>query len=419
MRPSERMPRTRSELAACFEDARARLVGLVADLDDAQLAVPEHAELNPFLWEIGHVAWFQEFWTLRTLGGRAPICTDEFFDSSSVAHELRWRLDLGTREETLEGVRHVLDRVLERLEGVELDERELYFHRLALFHEDMHAEALTYMRQTLALPAPAFAPALDGAAGGEHPGDVEFAGGTLRLGAGPDADFAFDNERDAHEVECEPFRLARAPVTQREFRAFVEDGGYARPELWSDEGWLWRSTIAREHPRYWRRESPGEWSRRHFDRRIPLEDALPVSHVSWHEADAYCRWAQRRLPTEAEWELAARTCAHALTHDGATNTDFARAGCAPVDAHPEGDGTAGLRQMFGNLWEWTASPFAPYPGFEPGPYRDYSAPWFFTRMVLRGGAWATPRRTLRPSWRNFFEPERNDVLAGFRTAARE
>jgi iron(II)-dependent oxidoreductase len=409
------MPSTRAELRAAFLDARAKLLALVEDLADEQLAVPLRDDLNPFLWELAHVAWFQERWTLRELAGEPPRLADDKYDSSAVAHDTRWDLELGTRASTLRAMGEGLERMLERLDAVALDERELYFHRLALFHEDMHVEAMAYMRQTLGLPPPPFDAPPPGP-GAAHEGDVAFEGGALLLGAPDSEPFAFDNERDAHEVQLAPFRLARAPVTQAQLAEFVADGGYARPELWSDEGRTWREAQRAEHPVYWRRAGDG-WERRRYDRWVALEPHLPAHHVCWYEADAYARWAGRRLPSEAEWELAAREAWPAVRAGGAANLDFACVGVAPVDALAGGDGRDGLRQLFGNVWEWTSSDFAPYPGFTPGPYRDYSAPWFHTRFVLRGGAWATPARTLRPSWRNFFQPDRTDVLAGFRLAA--
>jgi iron(II)-dependent oxidoreductase len=294
----------------------------------------------------------------------------------------------------------------------------------------MHAEAFTITRQTLAYPAPppAGGPGA-GLAGGDAPwgGDAPVAGGSFRLGAEPGAAFVFDNEQWAHPVELRPFAIARAPVTQAEFAAFVEDGGYRRRTLWGAEGWAWRQREGAEQPAYWRREARG-WRRRDFDRWVPLEPHRPVVHVNWYEAEAYCRWAGRRLPTEAEWEAAAsrapgggRKSPHPWGDGeptpGRANLDGGARGCVGVAAHPEGDSPCGCRQMTGNVWEWTADPFLPYPGFAPGPYKEYSAPWFGDHKVLRGGCWATRGRMLRNTWRNFYRPERRDVFAGFRTCA--
>jgi iron(II)-dependent oxidoreductase len=207
--------------------------------------------------------------------------------------------------------------------------------------------------------------------------------------------------------------------------------------LWSAEGWRWRESVNAEHPVYWRPAGKDQWEQRVFDQWLPLEPSLPVIHVNWHEAEAYCRWARRRLPTEAEWEMAA-SCEPAP--DGRAITSRKRrypwgdepptpdranldwralklGGCIPVNALPAGDSAFGVRQMIGNVWEWTATDFNAYPGFEPGPYKEYSAPWFGDHKVLRGGCWATRSRLIRNCYRNFYQPDRRDVWAGFRTCA--
>ena len=299
----------RGQLERAVVDARERTLALVADLGDEQLRGPRLATVNPLLWEIGHVAWFQELWVLRHALGEAPIRADgdALWDSSAVAHDTRWDLPLPPRPQTLRYMAEVCDRVRDRLGREELPAALAYFARYTTFHEDMHDEAFTYTRQTLGYRAPALSarPETGGAAqAGAWRGDARVPGGQFILGARADEPFVFDNEKWAHPVMLAPFAIARAPVSQSEFSEFVGDHGYGRKELWSDAGWRWREGASAERPLYWRRAGRG-WERRDFDRWVPLEPHRPVIHVGWFEADAYCAWAHRRLPTEAEWEAAA------------------------------------------------------------------------------------------------------------------
>jgi iron(II)-dependent oxidoreductase len=399
---------------------------LIADLTDEQLLGPQLATVNPLLWEIGHLAWFQEKWVLREGGKLASVRDDAdgLYDSTAIAHDTRWDLLLPCRAKTLDYMQRVQNLVLKRIEHG-LDEQSAYFVLLSVFHEDMHDEAFTITRQTLGYPAPAVADREPARGAGPLPGDVRIAGGTFQLGATRDEPFVFDNEKWAHPVEIRPFAIARAPVTQEEFAAFVEDNGFDRPELWSEAGWAWRLRDNAEHPTYWRRTADG-WQRRAFDRWQPLEPHWPMLHANWYEAEAWCRWAGRRLPTEAEWELAAASMqkrrfpwGKETPDPNRANLDAQRLECHDVGALPDGDSWCGCRQMIGNVWEWTAHDFQPYPGFVPDPYKEYSQPWFGDHKVLRGGSWATPGRMLRNTWRNFYQPHRADMWAGFRTCARE
>jgi gamma-glutamyl hercynylcysteine S-oxide synthase len=419
--------------------SREHLTRITADLAGERLLGPKLAIVNPPLWELGHVAWFQEYWCLRRgRGGRIGASlvrnADALYDSAKVAHDTRWDLPLPGLEATLSYQAEVLENVIGRL-AREPDNRELhYFAQLAIFHENMHAEAFHYTRQTLGYEDPY--PMADGGwrmADGPGStttglsGDVELNGGGFQLGAQPGTGFVFDNEKWAHEVTLPPFRIARAPVTNAQFLDFVECGGYARREWWSDEGWAWRSSLDRIAPVYWIKRD-GAWTQRRFGREIPLVSDEPVFHVNWHEAQAYCRYAHRRLPTEAEWEYAASWDAGAREKrhypwgseaPGVRHANLEGTRVAPVDGYADGDSPCGCRQMIGNVWEWTASTFGPYPGFVADPYKEYSEPWFGTHKVLRGGSFATPRRLIRNTWRNFYTPDRHDVFAGFRTCANE
>ncbi len=432
------LPRPRTgagKLAADLRQVRSRTVQLTEDLSGEQLMGPMLPIVNPVLWEIGHVGWFHEFWTLRHVHAEAPAFAeaDRLWNSSVVSHPTRWHLDLPGREAVLGFLSDVLERQLQRVDrGIDASAR--YFYELAVRHEDMHVEALTYTRQTLGYAPPAALGEVSARAAGPWPGDAEIPGGRWRLGSTSDEGFIFDNEKWAHAVELPPFRIARAPVTNTEFAAFVEAGGYRIRSLWSDQGWAWREHAGAERPAYWQAKQDGRWTWRRFNRVEELPLDAPVTFVNWHEAEAWCRFAGRRLPTEAEWEAAAiGEPAAAATRladrkrpwpwgDAAptsllANLDFAFDRPLDVAACSAGDSAFGCRQMIGNIWEWTASDFTRFPGFSPDPYEDYSQPWFGTRKVLRGGAWATAARIARPAYRNFFTPDRNDVIAGFRTCA--
>ena len=395
--------------------------------------------VNPLLWEIGHVAWFQDHFVRRRLDDRAPLLAgaDELYDSMRVAHDDRWDLPLPSLDGTLRYLDQVCETVLARLDQPLAGAPDSYLYQLVTFHEDMHDEAFAYSRQTLGYRAPRFGRWADGPpaddAAGPYPGDVAVPGGRFPLGGAAGARFTFDNEKWGHVREVAPFRIARAPVTNAEFAGFVADRGYERGELWSDEGWAWRAGVQAGHPLYWVADR-GDWRLQRYDRVVAFAPHQPVIHVNWYEADAFCRWAGRRLPSELEWEVAAIGAAaddgralapakrrfpwgDAPPDRARANLDGAATGCIDVAALPASDSAWGCRQMLGNVWQWTSSDFAPYPGFAADPYADYSAPWFGTRKVLRGGCWATRARLITPVYRNFFTPERRDVFAGFRTCA--
>lgn len=408
---------------------------MTEDLSSAELLGPRLDIVNPVLWEIGHVGWFHEYWTLRHAMGRVPLIerADRLWDSSNVAHATRWHLDLPDRAGTFGYVAGVLAAQEDALAGG-IDEATRYFYDLAIRHEDMHVEALTYMRQTLSFAPPADLGGATRPSAGALAGDAAVPGGSWQLGSTDTEGFVFDNEKWAHETTLEPFRIARAPVTNDDFAAFVEAGGYGAREFWSDAGWAWRERRQAAMPVYWQGKRDGVWTARRYRAIEPLAPHTPVVFVNWFEADAWCRWAGRRLPSEAEWEAAAVGQPSA---DGAhladarrrwpwgdappdptrANLDFAGDGPLDVAALPDGDSAFGCRQTIGNVWEWTASDFLPFAGFSADPYEDYSQPWFGTRKVLRGGCWATSARIARPAYRNFFTPDRADVFAGFRTCA--
>lgn len=381
-----------SALRAALQDAHARLRALLAPVEGERMQVPLLPILNPPLWELGHVGWFHEFWVHRNGDFAMPsrlAGADGLYDSARVAHDSRWGLPLPTLEATHAYVDSILADTLAGLDahgaaqGAPLDDALAYFVQLGVLHQDMHNEAAAYMWQTLAYPAPPGA-SNPGRLDAER-GDLELAPARHLLGAPRGSGFVFDNEKWAHAVDLPAFAIARRPVSNAQFAVFVEAGGYTQEKFWTESGWALRGSLGLAHPRYWRREGAG-WSMRRFDEWVPLDPDAPVMHVSAHEADAWCRWAGRRLPAEAEWE-------HAAT------------------LHPEDF-------PMQRLWEWTASRFAPYPGFSADPYKEYSEPWFATEhRVLRGGSFVTPARLIRTRWRNFYTPGRADFFCGFRSAA--
>lgn len=381
-------------LADALRESRARTWALVSDLSPAQWLPPCQLGVNPVAWELAHTAWFAEFWILRGphrcdaqgfVHAAQPARhagPDAMLDSARLAHAQRWTAELPTREQ----LRAMLDGQLQACIAAlpaQGSDAALYFHRLALFHEDMHAEAYCWMRAALAYPAPA------GVAMPQVPHAqtlaVQAATTTIGWPAG-EAGFAFDNESPALPVALNAFAIDSAPVRALDFARFVDAGGYLEARYWPGTAGTWRAQSPVSHPQRWRRTAQGSWQMRWFDQWVALTDALPALHVNAFEAQAYCLWAGRRLPTAAEWEHAAATQGAAF-HWGHS------------------------------VWEWTASDFAPYPGFTPGPYHAYSQPWFGTHHELRGGAFATHARMHHRRYRNFFQPHRSDVFAGFRTVA--
>ena len=436
--PTQRV--SAQNLIAMMEDARQRTLDLTRDLTDEKLLGPMLPIVNPPLWELGHVGFFHDYFVLHRIQGHSHyvmLAAGELYDSSSIPHDDRWTLPLPSLEATYAYLESVKGKMIESLPEGLTSETQSYAFQLTTYHEDMHCEAFTYTRQTLGYSAPQLSDPTppEPKDSGPLAGDVQIPGGRHELGSNADVPFRFDNEKQPYEVEVAPFAIARAPVTNAEFLAFVEDGGYRRQELWSQAGLEWLTKSDLMAPRYWRCSSNGRWQHRSFDHWEALRPNQPVSHVCWYEAEAYCRWAERRLPTELEWEVAASRAPTASGHalmrgkrlfpwgdawptSDCSNLDGQRLHSVDVAAFPQAESAFGCRQMLGNVWEWTESLFKPYPGFDPDLYQDYSAPWFEEgRRVLRGGSWATRARLVNNNHRNFFTPDRGDLPAGFRTCA--
>lgn len=387
------------------------------------LRVPQTTGFNLPLWELGHIGWFQEYWlarnSVRPHGPRAdpeaprlpPIRpqADALYDSSRVAHATRWQLALPDADATRADLAQQWSHHLHLLADENLTDASdngLYFYRLALFHEDMHHEATLYMAQALGLDlGEAAGPAAPTPRAGTARPVLSLDAAQVDLGwRGPG--FAFDNEVGDQAATLPAFEIDAQVVRWVDYLPFVEAGGYVDPRGWTPEGLRWRTATSVYGPRYLRGPvsvaagrrplSAGaapvapvtpsaDWQVWRRGRWQVLDLWEPACHLSAHEAQAWCAWAGRRLPTEAEWQHAALT--------------------QPA------------RFQWGDVWEWTASPFEPWPGFTPHPYRDYSAPWFGSRRVLRGASFGTSARLNHPRYRNFFPPERSDIFAGFRSCA--
>src|SRR2546422_1866625 len=376
---------TRDEVALALRDAREHTLALfdcfAAQGLDRPERVPQWPIVNPPLWELGRIAWFTEWFVLRQAQSSHPGAAqrssmlskgDDWFDANTVPHSARWTLGLPKTGALKTYCYEVLDRTLDKLTRVADEEAALYPYRLALAHEDMRGEVLAHTLQTLAVAAPPSFATLAPRSWAQ--GEIRFPGGSIGLGSRHEEGFVFDNEKWAHSFYVPPFTMDSTLVSNAQFGDFMADDGYLNPAHWSAAGRIWLAKRLRYAPRYWKREN-GRWHCERFGRPSALLANEPVRHVSLYEAQAYCAWAKRRLPSEAEWEFAA------------------------LSGHPA--------FRWGDLWEWSASPFAPYPKFSADAYLEYSEPHFMTHQVLRGASFATKKRMHSPKFRHFALPERD------------
>jgi iron(II)-dependent oxidoreductase len=425
----------RRRLAELLTEARERTMLLISSVSEDDLRRQHDPLMGPILWDLGHIAHFEELWLTRNLDG--PIRFGEMpgmFNPFENPRRVRGSLVLPGITDVLRSMREIRDVVLERLETIDLVggppvARDGYVYRMVAQHECQHGETIL---QTLQLKqgAPYAAPRTVELPPGRRPAPagamVRFPGGDIEIGT-DDRTAAYDNERPRHRVRLAPFDVDVTAVTNEEYLAFMEAGGYDAREHWSDAGWRWRAEAGVRAPKHWELRG-GEWVSCVMDRTLPLDPLAPVCHVCWHEAEAFARWAGKRLPTELEWEAAATwdpatgakrvfpwgdappTPAHA-------NLDQLAFGVAPVGAYPAGVSPIGCHGMIGDVWEWTSSDFGGHPGFAAFPYAEYSEVFFGGEYrVLRGGSWATRPAAVRGTFRNWDYPIRRQIFSGFRCA---
>jgi iron(II)-dependent oxidoreductase len=415
---------------------RARTLELIEPLSDGHVAGQHSPLMSPIVWDLGHIASFEDQWSRRALDPRAAAgACDDIYDALLNPRALRGRLPLPDRCRCLAFLAEVRAETRRRLERATFDPSDPlladgFVFKMIAQHEAQHTETILQAIQLLgdlhyepsrrAEPPDPTAP-LDADA-------IVIPAGPFVMGT-DDREWAYDNERPAHVVDLPRYRIDAAPVSNGHYLRFVEDGGYRRPELWTDEGRLWLAQARVAHPAQWMRNADGMWSERVFGRLVPLALDRPVVHVSWYEACAFACWAGKRLPTEAEWEKAAAWDLETRvprrfpwgdlppTEDHA-NLDQRTFAPAPIGAYPRGRSFFGCHQMLGDVWEWTATDFGPYPGFRAFPYPEYSEAHFGRgHKVLRGGSWATRPIAIRNTFRNWDLPIRRQIFAGFRCAA--
>ena len=402
-----------------FDAVRRRSLDLLAPLSDHDLTRQISPIMSPLVWDLAHVGNYEELWLLRAVTGAPPIdeSLDSLYDAFRHPRKNRPALPLLGPTEARRYIGDVRGRVLDSLDCLPDGSGPLvhdgFVYGMVIQHEHQHDETmlatLQLMGEAAYHPTGEPTPAAAAATKPVPSGEVFIPAGPFVMGT--DEGWAYDNERPAHRRDLPGFWIDAVPVTNRQYLAFIDAGGYCEPRWWRDDGWAWRQETGAEHPLFWREEGEGAWSRLRFGLREDVPPEEPVQHVGWYEADAYARWTGKRLPTEAEWEKAAAG-AGAVANLGQRHYRP-----APVGAYPAGASQYGVHQLVGDVWEWTASDFEPYPGFASFPYREYSEVFFGAGYkVLRGGSWATDPLVARSTFRNWDLPIRRQIFAGFRCA---
>jgi iron(II)-dependent oxidoreductase len=424
---------SKQAFADLLTEARERTLLLVSRISDEDLHQQHDPLMSPIIWDIGHIAHFEELWLTQNLDG--PIEFSEMpglYNPFEHPRATRASLALPTLAEMMERLREIRSRVLDRLDSVDFDEdnpllRDGYVYNMVLQHEYQHNETIL---QTLQLKKgdPYRAPRRVTFENRSPRASemISFAGGRATMGT-DDRSAAYDNERPRHGVDLRPFLIDRDPVTNGRYLEFMADSGYERRELWSEAGRKWLAESGVSAPKYWVRDGD-TWLTRSMDLTRPVDPAKPVCHVCYHEAEAFARWDGKRLPTEAEWEVAASWDTAAKKQrefpwgdsraaSTAANIDQLAFNTAPVGTFDDDVSPIGCYGMIGDVWEWTSSDFSAYPGFQSFPYKEYSEEFFGPDYkVLRGGSWATRSGAIRNTFRNWDYPIRRQIFSGFRCA---
>jgi iron(II)-dependent oxidoreductase len=422
----------KESIATELDGGRTRTLGLVDPFTEEELLRSPSRLMSPLVWDLGHCANYEELWLLRNIAGYEA--TDQTLDDIYNAFEHpRWErpnLPLLKPAGARAYMHDIRSKSLDVLERVDLtpEARLLdrgYVYGMVVQHEHMHDETMLATIQLMKeREYPPFTSPPKARVRVEHD-QVFVDGGPFEMGTSIEP-WAFDNERPSHTVDVAPFWIDRTPVTNGAYLRFMEDGGYDDSRQWTENGWAWRQEAKAAHPEFWHRDRD-TWVVRKFGRDTAVDENEPVQHICYHEADAFARWAGKRLPTEAEWEKAASwgPSGHKRRFpwgddeptERHANIGQRHFGPAPVGAYPDGVSAYGCHQMAGDVWEWTSSDFQPYPGYEWFPYREYSEVFYGTEYkVLRGGSWATHATSVRTTFRNWDYPIRRQIFCGFRCA---